>query len=141
MRTTIVLFHAVSSQPTLRLLSTPTTRLVLLVDDDESMRRALARTIRLAGFHVETFASAEALLVRGTSGASCLIVDIHLPGMDGIQCKRALGTSGCDLATIFITALPESEVSGRLPALSPVAVLYKPFDKDDLIAALGEACA
>lgn len=123
------------------MLSTPTTRLVLLVDDDESLRRALARTIRLADFDVEAFASAEALLVRGTSGASCLVVDVDLPGMDGLECKRALETSGRDLATIFITALPESEVSEILAALSPVAVLYKPFNKDDLIAAIGEACA
>ncbi len=104
------------------------------------MRRALARTIRLAGFDVEVFDSAEALLVRGTKGASCLIVDVDLPGMDGIECKGALGKRGRDLATIFITALPEPEVGASLMALAPIAVLYKPFDKEELIAAIGDAC-
>jgi FixJ family two-component response regulator len=123
------------------MLATSTKRLVLLVDDDESLRRALARAIRLAGFDVEAFASAETMLVRGTGGARCLILDIDLPGVDGLACKRALEVSGRDLATIFITALPASEVRELLPALCPVAVLYKPFKKADLIAAIGEACA
>ena len=114
---------------------------MLLVDDDESLRRALARAIRLAGFDVEAFACAETLLLRGTGGACCLVADVDLPGMDGLQCKRALEMSGRDLATVFITALPASEVSEVLAALGPVAVLYKPFKKDDLIAAISEACA
>ena len=122
-------------------MRTPTKRLVLLVDDDESLRRALARTIRLAGFDVEAFPSAETLLARGTAGAGCLILDVDLPGMDGLECKRALEMGGRDLATVFITALPSSEVNEMLAALGPVAVLYKPFKKDDLSAAIGEAFA
>ena len=114
---------------------------MLLVDDDESLRRALARTIRLAGFEVEAFPSAEALLARAFGDACCLVLDVDLPGMDGLECKRRLEAGRRDLPTVFITALPPAEVSEPLAALAPVAVLYKPFTKDDLVAAIGRACA
>jgi FixJ family two-component response regulator len=115
--------------------------IVLLVDDDESLRRALARAIRLAGFDIETFASAEAFLARGIPrDDACLVLDVDLPGMDGLECKDTLDASGQRIPTIFITALPAAEVDESLAALAPVAVLYKPFNKDDLIAAIEEAC-
>ena len=115
---------------------------MLLVDDDESLRRALVRALRLAGFDVEVFASAESFLARGVEDDdACLVLDIDLPGMDGIACKRKLEASGRDLPTVFITALPAAEIRGPMTAFSPVAVLYKPFNKDDLIAAVGRACA
>jgi FixJ family two-component response regulator len=113
---------------------------VLLVDDDESLRRALARAIRLAGFEVEAFESVEALLAEGLpdSGA-CLVLDVDLPGISGIDLKRTLVDAGRDLPTIFITALAAEEVDAPLAALAPVAVLHKPFNKDDLLAAIGRA--
>lgn len=114
---------------------------VLLVDDDESLRRALARTIRLAGYNVEVFASAEALLARGViERHACLVLDLDLPGLGGIDLKQTLVDSGRDLPTIFITALAPAEVGESLAALSPMAVLYKPFAKEDLIRAIGRAC-
>jgi len=114
---------------------------VLLVDDDESLRRALARTIRLAGFDVEVFASAESLLSRGICERDrCLVLDVDLPDIDGLDCKRTLDASGRHLPTVFITALPRGDVSASLAALAPVAVLYKPFNKDDLLEAIEEAC-
>jgi len=114
---------------------------VLLVDDNDSLRRALARAIRLAGFEVEAFPSAEALLARGVPDRdACLVLDVALPGIGGIELKRTLVDAGRDLPTIFITALEAAEVSDPLAALAPVAVLYKPFNKEDLLAAIGRAC-
>jgi FixJ family two-component response regulator len=114
---------------------------VLLVDDDESLRRALARTIRLAGFEVEAFGSVEALLARGVPGDNaCLVLDVYLPGIGGIALKRTLVETGRDVPTIFITALEPAEVGEPLAALVPLAVLYKPFNKDNLLAAIGRAC-
>lgn len=67
---------------------------VLLVDDDDSLRRALARTIRLGGFEVEAFHSVEALLARGVPDCSaCLVLDVDLPGIGGIEFKRTLRPS------------------------------------------------
>jgi FixJ family two-component response regulator len=113
---------------------------VLLVDDDESLRRALARTIRLAGFDVEAFQSVEALLGHGVPERdACLVLDIDLPGTSGIEFKRTLVEAGRDLPTIFITALEPAELGAPLAALAPLAVLHKPFDKKDLLDAIGRA--
>jgi FixJ family two-component response regulator len=110
---------------------------VLVVDDDDSVRRALTRAIRRAGFNVEAFPSAEALLAHGIpAGGACLVLDVNMPGIDGIALKRALAGGGRDLPTIFITALEPGKVDDVLAALSPVAVLYKPFSNEELIAAL-----
>jgi FixJ family two-component response regulator len=114
---------------------------VLLVDDDDSLRRALARTILRAGFEVEAFPSAEALLAWGVPERdACLVLDVDLPGISGIQLKRTLIDAGRDLPTIFITALDPGEVGEPLAALAPVAVLYKPFKKGDLLEAIGRVC-
>jgi len=115
---------------------------VLLVDDDDSLRRALARTIRLAGFDVEAFPSVEALLAHGIPERdACLVLDVDLPGIGGIELKRTLAEAHRDLPTIFITALAPAEVEAALAALSPVAVLYKPFGKEELLAAIGRGCS
>ena len=111
---------------------------VLLVDDDESLRRALARTIRLAGIDVEAFESVEALLARGIPERdACLVLDVDFPGIGGIELKRSLIAAERDIPTIFITALPPAEVSEPLATLAPVAILYKPFNKEDLLDAIG----
>jgi FixJ family two-component response regulator len=108
------------------------------VDDDDSLRRALARTIRLAGFEVEAFESVEELLAHGVPERdACLVLDVDLPGIGGIAFKRTLVAAGRDLPTIFITALEPGEVDAPLAAFAPVAVLYKPFNKEDLLAAIG----
>jgi len=114
---------------------------VLLVDDDESLRRALARTIRRGGFEVEAFESAEALMAHGIpERGACLVLDVDLPGIGGIDLRRSLVSKGRDLPTIFITALQTEEVSEPLAKLSPVAVLFKPFSKEELLAAIERAC-
>jgi FixJ family two-component response regulator len=114
---------------------------VLLVDDDDSLRRALVRTLHRARFEVEAFKSVEALLARGVPNQdACLVLDIDLPGIGGIEFKRALVESGRDLPTVFITALEPPEVREPLAAVGPVAVLYKPFNQKDLLDAIGTAC-
>ena len=115
---------------------------MLLVDNDESLLRALARSIRLAGFEVEAFSTAEGLLARDASeSGACLVLDVDLPGMGGIELKRTLADSGRDLPTVFITALHADDVGESLAMLCPVAVLYKPFNKEVLLGAIGRACA
>lgn len=114
---------------------------MLVVDDDDSLRRALARSIRLAGFEVEAFRSVEALIAHGIPETdACLVLDVDLPGIGGSELKRSLARAGRDLPTIFITALEPHQVGASLAALAPVAVLYKPFDQRDLLEAIGRAC-
>lgn len=115
---------------------------MLLVDDDDSMRRAIGRTLQRAGYAVDGFASAEALLAKGVDeGDGCLVLDVNLPGIGGMELKQRLVAMGHDLPTIFITALEPTEVGNPLATLGPVAVLYKPFDTKDLLDAIQRALA
>jgi FixJ family two-component response regulator len=114
--------------------------LVLLVDDEGSMRRALARAIRLAGFEVEAFDCVHALIARGLPETdACLVLDVDMRGVDGVHFRRTLVESGHDLPTIFITAGEASAAGKSADAPAPIAVLCKPFDKKDLLDALDRA--
>ena len=115
---------------------------MLLVDDDDSLRRALVRSLRQEGFDVTGYASVEALLAAGVPERdACLVLDVNMPGIDGIAFKRALVEAARDLPTVFITALEPEDVSAPLAALAPIAVLFKPFKNEDLLAAIGRAGA
>jgi FixJ family two-component response regulator len=114
---------------------------VLIVDVDDSMRKALARTLRLAGFDVEVFRYAEAVLARGVVERDvCLVLDVDAPGIEGITLARSLRAIDWKIATIFITALGADDVAPPLARLSPLAVLCKPFSKEELLDAVGRAC-
>jgi FixJ family two-component response regulator len=110
---------------------------VLLVDNDASLRRALARTVQRAGFDVECFASIAALVDSGAAKRrACLVLDIDLPGVGGIDLGQAL--TGCrqQLPTVFITASGYEGRRDLLASFAPVAVLDKPFDGQALLAVL-----
>jgi len=118
------------------------TRPVLLVENDASVRRALTRTMQHAGFDVQSFASAEALLASGALEADArLVLDVDMPGIGGAELRQALIESGRDRPTIFITASEREGLDAQLARLAPVAVLRKPFDKEDLLEALRRAAA
>lgn len=115
---------------------------VLLVDNDASLRRALVRTMQRAGFEVESFASVQALLASGAAERqACLVLDIDMPGVGGIEFKQALVDSGRDRPTVFITASEREGLEVQLARFAPVAVLHKPFSTEDLLEALGRAFA
>jgi FixJ family two-component response regulator len=96
--------------------------------------------MRLAGFKVEPFASVEALLAFGAvEQAACLVLDVDMPSIGTIDFKRALIASGRDRPTIFMTASEREGLEALLARLHPVAVLHKPFSKDDLLDALRRA--
>ena len=117
-------------------------RRVLLIDNDASLRRALVRLMRLAGFEVESFASVEALLDSGSlAHDACLVLDVDMPGAGGIEFRQALVEAGRDCPTVFITASEREGLDAELARLHPVAVLRKPFTKEDLLEALDLAFA
>lgn len=113
----------------------------MLVDDDDSLRRALARTIRLAGYAVESFRTADELAEsEALRTDACLVLDINLPGTSGVDFCRSLAAAGKKLPTIFITALDRDDAQAAVAPLAPVTVLYKPFPNDELLAAIGCVC-
>jgi FixJ family two-component response regulator len=110
------------------------TRLVAIVDDDESVRGALEGLMEVAGLPARAFASAEEFLdSRLLEQTACLIADIRMPGMSGLELQARLNAERCRIPTIFITAHGDGKM--RLQALRAGAVefLAKPFDDQALL--------
>jgi FixJ family two-component response regulator len=117
-----------------------TRQLVIVVDDDPVILRAVQRLLQAHGFETEVFNSVEGFLEGAHLGeATCLVLDVHLQHMSGVELRRQLTRSGYSLPVIFITAA-ESEAT-RKAALEAgcVAYLHKPFPSDLLIEAIGTA--
>jgi FixJ family two-component response regulator len=114
--------------------------LVVIVDDDESMRSALQGLLKVAGLQAKAFASAEEFLRSGQQHhTGCLIADIRMPGMSGLELQAHLKADRCRIPTIFITAHGDAKM--RLQALREGAVefLSKPFDDEALLESVRAA--
>ena len=114
------------------------TRLVSIVDDDHSIRRALRRLIQLAGFSAETFASAEDFLSSASLVlTACLVLDIHLNGgMGGFDLQARLHTDRVVIPIIFITAHDDVSTRERAQNSGAAAYLCKPFNDELLLEAI-----
>ena len=110
--------------------------LVTVVDDDRSILRALERLLRANGFSVETFSSAEEFLgSEGRTESGCLVVDIHLAGLTGLELWERFFASRPPIPTVFMTAY-DREGSRSSAERVGAAYLRKPFDETALIAAI-----
>ncbi|ACS59934.1 response regulator receiver protein (plasmid) [Rhizobium leguminosarum bv. trifolii WSM1325] len=115
-------------------------RTVAVVDDDASLRRSLGRLLNAYGFLAMEFASAEAFLARDPKAAiDCLVLDIDLGGMSGIDLQRRLKADGTTLPVIFITAVETASVKAEAEKVGCVAYLQKQFSGAALIAAINKA--
>jgi FixJ family two-component response regulator len=113
---------------------------VFVVDDDASVRRGLQRLLRSAGYRTETFASAREFLERSApNGRGCLVLDVRLPGPSGLDLQAALAANGDRIPIIFITGHGDAEMAARAMKSGAVDFLAKPFDDQDLLAAIGRA--
>ncbi len=115
---------------------------ISIVDDDESVRSALSSLLRSLGFVAVPFASApEFLASRQLKETDCLISDVQLPGMSGLQLQAELIAGGHALPIIFITAFPEDVVRRRAESAGAIGFLIKPFDSEALIGCIKRALA
>jgi CheY-like chemotaxis protein len=115
-------------------------RVVILVEDDLSVLRALRRLIASAGFAVLAFAEPRALLESNIPKTDvCLVVDVHLPEMTGVELCEALVASGRRLPAIMITGQVDEATRELARRADPVAILFKPFSRESLLAALSDA--
>ena len=113
---------------------------VFIVDDDASVRRALARLVRAAGYEVEIFASAVEYLAREPpEPPACLLLDIRMPGMNGPELQRAIAGTERALPIVFITGHGDDSVCAQVVAAGAVDVLYKPLDDVVLLSAIEQA--
>jgi len=118
----------------------PRRRPISVVDDDESIREALESLLRSAGFEVDVFSSAEQLLNSGRlSEVGCLIVDVRMPGMTGLELQRRLASSGSRIPIIFITAHGDEAAREQALRAGAAAFLRKPFSDQALLNALEAA--
>ena len=114
--------------------------LVVVVDDEEAVRRAVSRLLRAAGLTVESFASAEDLLKSGQVNATgCLIADIRMPGMSGLDLLAELNARHCPVPAILITAHGDENLRLQAMRLGAVKFLAKPIDGETLLASVHTA--
>jgi FixJ family two-component response regulator len=110
---------------------------IAVVDDDASMLKGIERLLGAYGFATKVFASAEAFLDRNAAAdVDCLLVDIHLGGMSGIELRHHLTASGCKLPVIFMTAFDDEATRMQAQSAGCIAFLHKPFTANLLIGAI-----
>lgn len=115
---------------------------ISIIDDDDSLRAALAGLIRSLGYRVSAHASAEDFLVAGeASQSACIVSDIHMPGLSGIELTQHLAQAGYVVPVIMITARTEAGLRERALASGALCVLQKPFAAEALIDCLDKALA
>jgi FixJ family two-component response regulator len=108
--------------------------LISIIDDDESVRRSTTLLIESFGYRAVACESAENFLSSGhLNDTSCLIVDVRLPGMNGLQLQSQLAAAGCRIPVVFITAHDEKESRQRAMEAGAVAFLGKPFTDEQLL--------
>jgi len=115
---------------------------VFLVDDDASVRKSLTRLLESAGYAVEAFASAREFLAREPStGPCCLVLDIRMPGLTGLDLQQTLAAAGRRMCIVFVTGHVDVPMSVRAMKGGAVDLLTKPVDAKDLLQAVERAVA
>jgi FixJ family two-component response regulator len=113
-----------------------------IVDDDDSFRRAVSRLLQAAGFAVQRYASAgEFLLARADEQPGCVVLDVSMPGLDGLELQAALAKEGASLPMVFVTGHGDIPMSVRAMKTGAVDFLTKPVKKEALLQAVQAALA
>jgi FixJ family two-component response regulator len=114
--------------------------IISIVDDDQSVRESLHGLLRSVGFSVQVFVSAEEFLQSGhLDKTDCLILDVRMPGITGLELQRQLRAQGCQIPIIFISAHADDETRGQALGGGAVAFLIKPLNEDMVLTALKTA--
>src|SRR6267378_1465440 len=123
-----------------RVMGERTGRTVSVVDDDQSLRRSLSNLLTSVGFRVDTFASAEEFLSSSQQeNTGCLVLDLRMSGMNGLDLLRHLAATGSRIPVIILTAHDDEEARRRSLEAGAVAFLGKPFRSDALVDAVRTA--
>ncbi len=113
---------------------------VFVVDDDELVRRAVTRLLKLDGYKVESFPSPQAILEAGTAdSAACLVLDLRMPGLNGLELVEELRRRGVTTPALFVTGHADVRTSVQAMKAGAVEFLEKPFDDEALLQAVREA--
>jgi FixJ family two-component response regulator len=116
--------------------------LVFVVDDNPSVRKSLSRLLASAGYTIETFASAREFLIREPStGPCCLVLDVRMPGLTGIELQEGLAATGRRMSIVFLTGHVDVPMSVKAMKGGAVDLLTKPIDQEQLLGAIARAVA
>jgi len=119
---------------------TPEAPLVSIVDDDVSVRRSTRRLLLSAGLQAEAFASAQEFLQSGRAAETgCLLLDVSMPGMDGLELQRRLAETGWLIPIVFLSARATEDQERRALGVGAVGFLRKPVSKEALLSAIRDA--
>jgi len=114
--------------------------LISIVDDDDSLRNSLDNLLRSVGFRAQGFASAEAFLSSNQAhDTSCLILDVRMPGMNGLELQRQMVAANWRIPIIFVTSHADDDARARALEAGAVDFLSKPFREEDLLNAINAA--
>ncbi|MBI4903899.1 MAG: response regulator [Acidobacteria bacterium] len=115
-------------------------KMIAVVDDDESIRDSTRTLLRSSGYQVSTFESAERFLNSdATAQAECVILDVRMPGMDGLELQRRLNASQAGIPIIFVTAHSDGRTRRLAMDHGAVDFLFKPFSANELVSAVQTA--
>jgi len=118
---------------------TPT---VFIIDDDPSARRGMSRLVRAAGMHVEAYASAQEFIERQHyDGYGCILLDIKMPGMNGLEMQEELTKADYSLPIIFVSGHSDVPITAQAMKKGALDFLTKPVDRDDLLEAIHDSLA
>jgi FixJ family two-component response regulator len=116
--------------------------IVAVIDDDPSVRRSLSRLLRSVGYGVETYASARGFLEGGDyARPACLVLDVRMPGQNGLDLQEVLTTAGHDIPIVFMTGHGDISLGVRAMRAGAVEFLAKPFDEGTFLNAVQRALA
>ena len=114
--------------------------LISIVDDDDSLRSSLGNLLRSVGLRVQEFASADAFLSwHGARETACLILDVRMPGTNGLELQRHLVAANRRLPIVFITSHADDDARASAVAAGAVGFLYKPFREQEILDAIDAA--
>lgn len=113
---------------------------VFIVDDDAAVRQAVTLLVQSLGLRAQAYASAEAFLQNYDPGSNgCLVLDLHMPGMNGVELQQELTARGVQIPVIVITAYKDDPLTVRAQEAGALTVLYKPFKQDILLRSIESA--
>lgn len=116
--------------------------LISIVDDDEAICRALQELVQSLGYRAGIYTSADAFLAsKRASSSQCIITDVQMPGLSGLDLKRRLNEEGCETPVIMITARMEAHLDVDARKIGAICLLHKPFEVTELISCLERALA
>src|SRR5271155_1515792 len=121
-------------------MTSATAPMVFIVDDDDLVGASIQGMLKSVGLHSETFGTAQSFLQsKRTDGPSCLVLDVRLPGVDGLDFQRELASAGIRIPIIFITGHGDIPMTVRAMKSGAVEFLAKPFRNQDLLDAVHQA--